>query len=110
MTRKCTHCNAKMIPGKQGYMTCSNPECPGEKSEEAVDLSLASTQGMVDELRRRSEVFVMGLRPLVKQGKEYDWIRCVGGEVDRVLGLVELIKFDVMNQFIGDDEDEGDDE
>lgn len=72
-------------------------------SEPTTDLETVTTQELVEELRKRSRVFFCCFRPI--QG-QFNWSRSWGTdggddsthdeEIIRVLGLIELAKFDLL--------------
>jgi hypothetical protein len=71
-------------------------------------LSVVSTQALIDELRARSEVFFCCLRPQVTKDYQRQWSwGGKTGNLERVLGLIELSKHDMIQDIRdGDDVDE----
>jgi hypothetical protein len=67
------------------------------------DLSLIDTDDLINELRKRSQVFYLVARPLGEQ--EYEWRQHWGGGMERVLGLIELGKARLFKDETDRDED-----
>lgn len=106
MSNICTVCGGKLVPdatGEKGDMRCSNPECPGKDAP--TGLEMYNTRDLIDELRKRSTVFFLCMRPKVRRG--YDWIRSHGGRLDRVIFLLEVTKQCLLSGDPGIRTDEG---
>jgi hypothetical protein len=67
-----------------------------------LNLEFVPTQDLIDELRRRSDVFFCTLRPL--GAKDFDWQVSYGGPIDRVLGLIAIAENDLLNPPPPDDD------